>query len=79
MLRNVAKKIGKPAGKPRGRKPGPKVAASVPAGIAKRGPGRPPKAATGTGSIEAMVSELVESRVREVLGRAISVLEKLRG
>lgn len=81
MMRTVAKKAKKakqPAGKRRGRKPGPKAAVNVAAKIAKRGPGRPPKAAAGMDGIEAMVSKLVESRVKAVLDKAIAVLKTMR-
>ena len=62
----------------RGRKPGRKPAVNVAAGIVKRGPGRPPKAA-GLDGIEAMISELIKARVKAVLDKAIAALENLRG
>jgi hypothetical protein len=62
--------------KRRGRKPGRQPAAAP---VAKRGPGRPPKAQVGrpkgVGSIQAMIGKLVKQQVNGVLEKAIAVLK----
>jgi len=79
MTRAVAEKAGKPKGKRRGRKPGPKPVIQV---IMKRGLGRPRKTtvtAAGAGSIEIMVSKLVNERVKRILDQAIAAIQAAKG
>lgn len=87
LVRSESIRTGKPMGikfhkRKRGGMGAAPSAAAAPAPV-KRGPGRPRKtmapAGSVTGSIEAMVAQLVAARVRAVLDEAIAALKNLRG
>jgi hypothetical protein len=61
-------------GRPKGSKNKPKPAAKKVA--ARRGPGRPKRAASGLGQINGIVERMVEDRTRAVLRGAIAALKK---